>query len=108
MPLFIAVTRLTGEEIHPTLLLTERNHKIEHKLKEADLKIQWIANYVLMGPHDYLDVFEAPNLHAAHQLHTLLRSYGHAHVEIWPVMKWQDYKVLLQELPKFYSTEQQN
>lgn len=104
MALFIMATRLTGEEIRPTLRLEEKEGKAMRAIKNAGLEVEWVANYVIMGPYDYIDVFRAPDQETAMKVSALVRSYGHAHSEIWGALEWQRFKDMLMELPKPHVT----
>ncbi len=102
MPLFILATRLTGEEIHPTLQLEQKEDEVARRIKEADLEIEWIGNYAIMGPFDYIDIFHAPNQETAMKLSTLVRSFGRAHTEVWGAMEWDRFKEVLADIPKIF------
>jgi uncharacterized protein with GYD domain len=52
-----------------------------------------------MGPYDYVDIFEAPSIQAAMRVSALVRTYGHAHTEVWPALAWPDFKKIVHELP---------
>jgi Asp-tRNA(Asn)/Glu-tRNA(Gln) amidotransferase A subunit family amidase len=45
--------------------------------------VKWLANYAVLGPYDYLDLFEAPASDAATKLALLVHSFGHATTETW-------------------------
>jgi uncharacterized protein with GYD domain len=100
MALFIMATKLDGEGIHPGLRLEEKEGKVMRAIKEAKLEVEWVANYAIMGPYDYIDVFRASDQETAMKVSTLVRRLGHAHTEIWGAMEWQRFKDMLTELPK--------
>ncbi|MCV2368691.1 GYD domain-containing protein [Roseateles oligotrophus] len=100
MPHFILLTRLTPESLQQTKSIKTLEHRVVDQLQSHCPEVVWLSSYALLGPWDYLDVFEAPDITVATRVAVLVRSYGQAHAEIWPAMAWPDFKSMLDELPK--------
>jgi uncharacterized protein with GYD domain len=99
MPIFVMLTRLTPQELHqPRSYETLERHVAQHVRSECK-DVRWIANYAVLGPWDYLDVFEAPDIEAATRVSVLARTFGHAQTEIWPALEWGQFKSLVHGLP---------
>jgi uncharacterized protein with GYD domain len=43
----------------------------------------------VLGPCDYIDIFEAPSSEAATKVSLLVRSFGHATTETWIATPWK-------------------
>jgi uncharacterized protein with GYD domain len=101
MPVFIMLTRLaTGSLRAPEQLEKLEKDVVKRIDKEfAKGQVTWRANYALLGPYDYLDIFEAPDIEAAMKVSTLVRTFGHAHTEVWAATEWQRYKEIIRGLP---------
>jgi hypothetical protein len=48
--------------------------------------------------YDYLDVFEAPDHATASKVVSIVRSFGHATVELWCDMNWDQITDLLEKM----------
>jgi uncharacterized protein with GYD domain len=98
MTTFVMLTRL-----HPGALESPASLEALEKdaMKRVDREcpgVKWIGNYAILGPWDYLDIFEAPDIETAAKLSALIRSFGHAHTEIWTATEWSRFKVLVRGL----------
>jgi uncharacterized protein with GYD domain len=98
MQTYILLTRLVSEETHPTFSITKRERAVTDNIRELLPEIEWTANYAIMGPWDYLDVFKAPSTEAAMKVSSLVRYYGGAHTEIWPAMEWDHFNTMVRDL----------
>jgi uncharacterized protein with GYD domain len=54
-----------------------------------------VANYAILGPYDYLDIFEAPDETTAAKVVMIIRSYGHGQAETWTAMPWERFELVL-------------
>ncbi|MEE9268719.1 MAG: GYD domain-containing protein [Candidatus Krumholzibacteria bacterium] len=97
MATYILLTKLTPE------VMSDLKHreKIGKKwMKEVAKKcpeVKWISHYVLLGPHDFLDIFEAPNEEVAAKVSMITRSSGALEAETWTAIPWGRFVELIDE-----------
>lgn len=95
---YIMMTRLSPEALTRPGAVMELNHKVEERVKAECPGVKWLANYAVLGPCDYLDIFEAPDADTATKVSLLVRSFGHATTETWVATPWERFTQLAQDL----------
>lgn len=95
MALFVLLTRLVSEEVKPSFTIGKKEKLVVEKIRKACPKVKWLADYAVMGPYDYLDIFEAPDNVTAMKVSALVRQVAGAHTEVWPVTTWKDHARLM-------------
>lgn len=95
---YVMMTRLSPEALTRPGAVTELNRKVEERVKAECPGVKWLANYALLGPFDYLDIFEAPDADAATKVSLLVRSFGHATTETWVATAWDRFTQLARDL----------
>jgi uncharacterized protein with GYD domain len=99
MAIFIMLTRLAhGALRSPEQLETLEKDVVKRIEEELGKAITWRANYAVLGAYDYLDIFEAADIETAMKVSTIVRTFGHAHTEIWPATEWQRFKEIVRGL----------
>ena len=53
------------------------------KVKESCPDVRFLAHYALLGPWDYMDVYQAPDEETAARVSLISRAYGACQVESW-------------------------
>jgi uncharacterized protein with GYD domain len=92
MATFAMLTRLSPESISRPESIADLNKKVATRIKTDCPGVKWLANYAVLGPCDYLDIFEAPDNDAATKVALLVRSFGHATTETWVLTPWDRYE----------------
>ncbi len=95
MATYVMLTRLTPETVKSPTDLARLERAVADRVERECPLVKWIASYAILGPYDYLDLFEAPDETAAAKVVMIVRSFGHAQTETWTAVPWARFKQLL-------------
>jgi len=95
----IMFTRLSHEALKNPEQLEELERNVSERIFAECDNVKWIANYAVLGPTDYVDIFEAPDQETAMRVSTIVRTFGHASTEIWGAVEWKRFKEMARHLP---------
>jgi GYD domain len=65
MPTYAMLARPSPEALVRPGSAVELNRQVEDRIKSGCPGVRWLANCAVMGPCDYLDVIEAPDVDTA-------------------------------------------
>jgi len=99
MSTFIMLTRLSPDALKSPQTLEDLEREVMSRARAECPGLEWIHNFAVLGPYDYLDIFRAPDQETAFKLSALIRTFGHAYTEIWPATEWAGFKELIRHLP---------
>jgi uncharacterized protein with GYD domain len=95
MVTYVVLTRLTPESVKSPGDLKRLEKAVSERVRNECPDVKWIANYAVLGPYDYLDIFEAPDETAAAKVVMIIRSFGHATTETWTALPWERFESLI-------------
>lgn len=98
MPTYVMLTKLSPEALKRPGSVADLNKQVEDRIRQECPKVKWVANYAVLGPCDYLDIFEAPDSDSATNVALLVRSFGHATTETWVATPWDRFIELARSL----------
>lgn len=98
MSTFIMLTRLSPEAVRSPQALEQLERKAMERVRKDCPDVEWVGNYAILGPYDYLDVFRAKDIETASKVSMLIRTFGHAQTEVWPATEWSHFKEIARTL----------
>ena len=98
MPTFVLMTKLAAESMKSAEGRRATGKEWLDKVKKTCPEVKWLAHYALLGPYDFMDIYEAPDVHSAQKVSLISRSVGALTAESWEAMPYDDYLKLMQEV----------
>jgi uncharacterized protein with GYD domain len=98
MPHFVLMTKLAPESMHDARGRKAVGKDWLKKVKSACPDVKWLTHYALLGPYDFMDIYEAPNVETAHKVSLISRSEGAIAAESWQAIPYESYLSLLNEV----------
>jgi uncharacterized protein with GYD domain len=95
MPQYVMLTRLTPEAVKVPTDLKKLEAAVADHVRRDCPEVKWVKSYAILGPYDYLDIFEAPNEETAARVVMIVRSYGHGQTETWTAVPWERFESLI-------------
>jgi uncharacterized protein with GYD domain len=63
----------------------------KQKVRKVAPGVRWIKHYALLGPYDFMDIYEAPDAETAFRISMLSRELGAQVAESWPALDYESY-----------------
>ncbi len=98
MPIFVLMTRLKPEDLRDAPVRAESGRVWMDKVKKACPEVKWIAHYAILGPYDFMDLYEAPDVETAHKVSIVSRAEGALTAESWQALPYDRFLELLGEV----------
>jgi len=98
MQSFVMLTRLAPGTLTAPRALEDIEHNVMERVRAECPDVEWGESYAVLGPYDYLDIFKAKDIETATKVSTIVRTFGHAHTEVWGATEWQRFKGVIRDL----------
>lgn len=99
MATFIMLTNLSHGALVSPSSLENLEREVMERIHADCPEVEWSASYAVLGPCDYLDIFQAPDIETATKVATIVRTFGHAKTEVWAATEWDSFKEIVRYLP---------
>ncbi|MFC2171458.1 GYD domain-containing protein [Acidobacteriota bacterium] len=98
MPTFVLMTKLSPEVTGNLEDRESIGKRWKEKIREKCPEIKWICHYSLLGPYDFLDIYEAPDEETAAKVSLITASSGALKAESWTAIPYGKFLDLVQEV----------
>lgn len=98
MATYILLTKLSSESLgdpHKRETIGRRWFKT---IKEKCPEVKWVDHYALLGPFDFMDIYEAPNEEVAARVSMITMSKGAVKAETWAALPYKRFLKIAQAL----------
>ena len=96
MPTYVLMTKLSSREMHDPKGRRRAGQEWKKKVEEQCPAVRWLAHYALLGPYDFIDIYEAPDQETAFQVSLLSRELGAMIAESWPALSYERYLPIME------------
>lgn len=98
MPIFILLTKLAAESSHSAETRRAMGKEWLQKVKTLCPGVKFLAHYAILGPYDFMDIYEAPDAETAHKVSLISRAEGAVSAESWQALPYEQFLELLQSV----------
>lgn len=98
MPTFVLMTRLAPEAMHDARGRRAMGKEWLERVKRQCPDVKWVAHYALLGPYDFMDVYEAPDVETASEVALISRAGGALTAESWPALPYEQFLKQLEKV----------
>jgi uncharacterized protein with GYD domain len=95
MPTFVLMTKLSPDTMHDARGRRAMGKEWLKKVKARCPEVSWIAHYAILGPYDFMDIYDAPDIETAHKVSIISRVEGAMTAESWQALPYDQFLKLL-------------
>lgn len=98
MATYILATKLSPELTKDVKKRAEIGRQWIERVRKNCPEVKFLAHYALLGPYDFLDIYEAPNEEAATKVSMISLSGGAIAAESWTAIPYKEFLNLIADL----------
>ena len=91
MPKFVLMTRLSPDCMQDARGRRSVGKEWLQRVHKVCPEVKWLGHYALLGPYDFMDIYEAPDIETAHRVSLISRSEGALSAESWPALPYEEF-----------------
>lgn len=104
MPTYVLMTKLDSKTLSDPRGRREVGRKFMKSVERACKGVKWVAHYALLGPYDFMDIYEAPDDATAIRISLLSRAEGALTAESWPAVGYEGFLAIADDVEKVLKT----
>ncbi len=89
MSTYILLTKLSATSLGTPRNREQVGRKWFETVKKKCPEVKWIDHYALLGPFDFLDIYEAPDEHVAAKVSMITMAKGAVKAETWSALRYK-------------------
>ena len=93
MPTFVLMTKLSPDIARDMKKREQIGQKWKDQVDAQCPNVKWREHFALLGPYDFMDIFEAPDEEEAAKVSMISQQHGASKAESWtaiPYSRWVD------------------
>ena len=98
MSTFVLMTKLSSELMRELHHRAEIGHQWKKTVEEKVPQVKWVSHYALLGPYDFMDIFEAPDEEAAAKVALISLARGAVKAESWTAIPYPRFLDIAKEI----------
>ena len=88
MPTFVLMTKLSQQAAGSFKDREATGKKWKETISEKCPEVKWISHYYLLGPYDFMDIYEAPDEEVAAKVSMVTQTLGAMKAESWTAIPY--------------------
>ena len=98
MATYILATKLSPELTKDVKRRAEIGRKWLEKVRKNCPEVKFLTHYALLGPYDFIDIYEAPDEQSAAKVSMISLSSGAVAAESWTAIPYKNFLELIENL----------
>lgn len=98
MATYVLMTKLSPEVSKRMRDREKIGEEWKARIKQKCPDVRFIAHYALLGPYDFLDIYEAPNEEAAAKVSMISLAHGALQAESWTAIPYKRFVEMAKEI----------
>jgi uncharacterized protein with GYD domain len=98
MPRYMLMTRLSPAFLQDADTRRTTGRQWLERVKEKCPEVKWISHYAILGPYDFMDLYDAPDAETAQKVSLLSRAEGAVAAESWQALPYEKYLAALEDV----------
>lgn len=98
MKTYVLMTKLAPEACRQMKERAEMGRAWLEQVKEKCPQVKFISHHALLGPYDFMDIYEAPDDETAAKVSMISLANGAFLAESWPTIPYKRFVELAQEI----------
>ena len=98
MPTYVLMTRLGPDSLHDAKGRRSVGKAWMEKVRKACPEVNWLAHYAILGPYDFMDIYEAPDEETAAKVSMIGMQNGAFQAESLTAIPYKRFVELTKEI----------